>query len=308
MSTLIRLFNPWFHPKTGFDTTSTVETFPQETQSVQDPVKQQMASPKWVHALGVGAAIMIGTGGTLPAIAQSESPSSPADVLGNCETIATAATLTGEGICLTLSGDRYEGDFLEGQRTGKGRYEYAAGGFYEGEFVNGQFQGEGMFKAAQGHRYEGTFANGQFNGQGTYRTAEGNTYTGGFLNNTFHGEGTYTYVDGRTISGLWEAGAYVEAIPEETPAGNNTAGDRPREDEGKPVTDGAADEGATVGEDTPPDPGSALVESLDGGEDEGEKEDETMGTSQTGEVSNGEAVTTGGSQIRPDALAPALGR
>ena len=144
----------------------------------------------------VAIALGVGWGGGMPVIAQS-SPASPSTTEWvNCNEILEAATLTGPGQCLTASGDRYEGAFVDGQRTGQGRYTYAAGGFYEGAFVNGMFEGKGVFEAAQGHRYEGNFVNGQFHGQGTYSTADGNRYTGEFLNNTFHGEGTYTYADG----------------------------------------------------------------------------------------------------------------
>ena len=222
-----------------------------------------------VMALGFGS----------PAIAQSS-----AEVLNaspQCEALAETATFTGEGECVMENGDRYEGDFVDGQRTGAGRYEYAAGGFYIGGFLNGRFSGDGVFEAAQGHRYEGEFFEGQFNGQGTYRTADGNTYMGEFKNNTFHGEGTYTYADERSLSGMWEAGGYVGALPEDEPSEGETAAQE------SDVEDVDGDETGNLSEEGEKDGVDALTPQADNRSGEGEG---------------------AGGQARPDALAPVLER
>ena len=59
------------------------------------------------------------------------------------------------------SGDVYEGDYLNDQKTGKGIYKWANGNVYEGDFLNGQLTGKGIFKKANGDVYEGDWINGQ---------------------------------------------------------------------------------------------------------------------------------------------------
>lgn len=41
------------------------------------------------------------------------------------------------------SGYKYEGDFVDGKRTGKGTFTWASGNKYEGDFVDGKFHGKG---------------------------------------------------------------------------------------------------------------------------------------------------------------------
>jgi len=41
------------------------------------------------------------------------------------------------------AGGRYEGDFVDGKRTGKGTFTWANGNKYEGDFVDGKFHGKG---------------------------------------------------------------------------------------------------------------------------------------------------------------------
>jgi len=43
----------------------------------------------------------------------------------------------------TAEGNRYEGDFVDGKRTGKGTFTWANGNKYEGDFVDGKFHGKG---------------------------------------------------------------------------------------------------------------------------------------------------------------------
>lgn len=49
------------------------------------------------------------------------------------------------------NGDDYEGDYLDGKFTGKGKFVYADGSSYEGELVDGKKNGNGIYKTK---RYE----------------------------------------------------------------------------------------------------------------------------------------------------------
>lgn len=57
------------------------------------------------------------------------------------------------------NGDKYTGEFVNGQFHGKGIYTYANGDKYEGEFVNGKFTGRGNFTCSNGKRFSGNLEN-----------------------------------------------------------------------------------------------------------------------------------------------------
>lgn len=77
----------------------------------------------------------------------------------------------GEGITLSIS-NRYEGEFQNGLRNGKGTLYYADGNRYEGEFIDNYINGEGIYYLPSGERIEGTFQENTetslVNGSGTY--------------------------------------------------------------------------------------------------------------------------------------------
>lgn len=50
--------------------------------------------------------------------------------------------------------NQYEGEFFEGEITGKGVYKYANSSIYEGDFLNGEKHGEGEF-ASEYIEYKG---------------------------------------------------------------------------------------------------------------------------------------------------------
>ena len=53
-----------------------------------------------------------------------------------------------EGRCVIedfLTGTEYEGDIVDGQLNGKGKYTFADGSIYDGEVQNGKFHGDGQF-------------------------------------------------------------------------------------------------------------------------------------------------------------------
>jgi hypothetical protein len=66
-------------------------------------------------------------------------------------------------------GNRYEGDFVDGKRTGKGTFTWANGNRYEGDFVDGKLHGKGTFVDVDGNRYEGDFVDGKFMVKGPLR-------------------------------------------------------------------------------------------------------------------------------------------
>ena len=67
----------------------------------------------------------------------------------------------GKGINIWASGARYEGDWRDEKRHGKGTYVWASGDRYEGDWLDGKRQGKGTFVFANGTRVEGDWLDGK---------------------------------------------------------------------------------------------------------------------------------------------------
>ena len=75
----------------------------------------------------------------------------------------------------------------------KGVYIYTNGFKYEGQFANGLREGRGKLITPDGETYDGMWAKDAFNGQGTYIWASGAKYTGEWKNGVRDGYGIYFY-------------------------------------------------------------------------------------------------------------------
>jgi hypothetical protein len=86
----------------------------------------------------------------------------------------------------------YEGDFLNGEMTGKGRKVWADGRSYVGEWEYGEMHGKGVWTSSdQREIYEGDFANNKREGNGSLCLKNGDRYNGQFHLHRFHGHGAY---------------------------------------------------------------------------------------------------------------------
>lgn len=124
------------------------------------------------------------------------------------------------GSMLVIHDDRrYEGGLADWEPEGEGRFTDAQGNVFEGAFVAGALTGKGKASMKNGARYEGDFDNWRFHGQGVFRNADGDEYRGGFAWGLYDGEGTMTYArpkpDGRTRdSGTWRRGKLYDPAAE----------------------------------------------------------------------------------------------
>ena len=100
------------------------------------------------------------------------------------------------------SGDIYEGDFINSVRTGKGKYTWKeSGDIYEGDFINSIRTGKGKYTWKEsGDIYEGDYINGVYTGKGKYTWKEsGDIYEGDFINAVRTGKGKYTWKESGDI-------------------------------------------------------------------------------------------------------------
>ena len=96
-----------------------------------------------------------------------------------------------KGCLLFPNKDWYEGDFVDEQFEGFGKYNRANEVVYEGNLRRGQEDGQGKETWADGTVYEGTFVKGKKNGKGKYTWKDESTYEGDFVDNMMEGYGVY---------------------------------------------------------------------------------------------------------------------
>ena len=97
------------------------------------------------------------------------------------------AASTAQWVRKTYFDGVYEGDMVNGKRTGKGKFTWANGDVYEGDFVEDKRTGKGKYTWADGDVYEGDFVEGERTGNGKLTTANGTVQKGRFEDGKFIG-------------------------------------------------------------------------------------------------------------------------
>ena len=82
---------------------------------------------------------------------------------------------------------------------------------YEGEYLNGNRHGFGTYIYANGNKYSGEYKNDRPNGKGTITFSSGEKYIGEVKNGKRHGSGTYFFTDGERLTGTWNENEYVDS-------------------------------------------------------------------------------------------------
>ena len=108
------------------------------------------------------------------------------------------------------SGNKYVGEWKNGERNGYFTATYPSGETYVGEFKDGVFNGRGTLTYSNGNQYVGEFKDDKRNGQGTfYYLADdawkGDKYVGEFKNGSLEGQGIYYFL----ADGEWKGYKYI---------------------------------------------------------------------------------------------------
>jgi hypothetical protein len=81
--------------------------------------------------------------------------------------------------------DRFEGEYLNGRRHGRGVFSWANGDRYEGGYSEDNRAGVGVFTWGKGGRYDGEWHDNLPNGKGKLTKPDGTTYAGTFKNGCY---------------------------------------------------------------------------------------------------------------------------
>ena len=105
---------------------------------------------------------------------------------------------------------QYEGNWVDDQKQGKGKYYYESGDYYDGNWNADKKNGQGTYYyAATEQYYTGNWQTDKKQGSGdlTYRQASEDgyrlIYTGAWDNDMKHGTGRYNYSDSEYFVGTW---------------------------------------------------------------------------------------------------------
>ncbi|EGR33489.1 phosphatidylinositol-4-phosphate 5-kinase, putative [Ichthyophthirius multifiliis] len=107
----------------------------------------------------------------------------------------------GQGTYFYSNGGKYQGQWLKNQKHGKGAYYYPSGSVYEGDWQDDKVNGFGIQIVKDSYRYEGQFQNGLKSGQGIFIFQDESSYEGNFLNDFINGSGNMNYANGDIYQG-----------------------------------------------------------------------------------------------------------
>lgn len=122
----------------------------------------------------------------------------------------------GKGVCYWDDGSRYEGDWRDDKREGFGFITFGSGSWYQGQWKNGKREGQGEYVWSSGARYRGGFSQGLKHGRGFYSFPDGTRYEGEYQNGKKHGKGIFYYANGTKREGVWVHGK-IQPEPELEP-------------------------------------------------------------------------------------------
>ncbi|MBV1882338.1 MAG: hypothetical protein KUG82_11935 [Pseudomonadales bacterium] len=110
----------------------------------------------------------------------------------------------GQGTYVSGRGLKYEGNWIDGRKSGKGVQTWSNGDIYNGDWLENKRNGLGVQTWADGGKYDGEWVGGKRNGKGVYTFVNGDVYTGSFRANIKKGQGEIVYKNGSRYRGSWD--------------------------------------------------------------------------------------------------------
>lgn len=103
--------------------------------------------------------------------------------------------------------EKYEGDWKDGKKCGRGTETWADGSVYEGTFESDQRHGRGVFRSGhKGEIYQGEWSYNHRHGLGIQTFSDGSKYRGEWWRGAIEGEGMFEFADGSMYEGKVKAG------------------------------------------------------------------------------------------------------
>jgi len=117
------------------------------------------------------------------------------------------------GTASFANGNRYVGEFKNGEYNGQGTFTVGNGDKFVGEWVNGSIYGQGTEFLANGDTYVGKWDWGILR-RGTVTFAQGGNYVGELRDGKPNGQGTLFASNGSVVNqGIWAKGNFVRSAP-----------------------------------------------------------------------------------------------
>lgn len=122
--------------------------------------------------------------------------------------------LNGYGTFVYPNGDRYEGEWKDGKRSGQGKLLFNLENkrnsvWYEGTWEDDSMNGYGVMLKTNGSRYEGEWKNNEKSGRGTLIWQSGDRFEGSWRADEKNGQGTYFWHDGSSYEDEHRDGKYL---------------------------------------------------------------------------------------------------
>ena len=120
------------------------------------------------------------------------------------------------------NGNKYDGDWKDDKKHGKGVYNFNNGDEYDGDWKDGKVHGKGVLiygpnNVHQYDEYDGDWKDGKKHGKGVYYYFdEGHKYEGDWDNNQRHGKGVLINRNKKFHEGDWIRDQPVSSIDDET--------------------------------------------------------------------------------------------
>ena len=125
----------------------------------------------------------------------------------NDEIKTSSRGFTGQGTAYYENGDIYEGDFIDGIRSGTGIYRYKKGNKYEGGWEENRKNGIGKMIYKDIGEFHGYWENGRRHGEGVFTYVNGDVYSGWWKYGQKEGYGSYAFKEtGMKMTGNWHDG------------------------------------------------------------------------------------------------------